>query len=162
MTKIKDEKENSTEQKTNNIIEKNSNKIKRTISISNINRKTSQFKKNFLTLNKTESKNVKKKDSNRRLSLNPNTILKQATTTIITTPSLKTQTSTRRKSISNPFSINDTNNEKLKKFKSKIDYLKTETLNNYDQTLKQIKNEFDNKKKVSKLFFYKNFAVSRI
>jgi hypothetical protein len=112
---------------------------------------TKKPKKNFLTLNKTAvSSSSSSSNSNRRLSLNSNEILKlttQATSTKITN-------STRRKSLSNPFQLNNDSEKQLKKFKSKIDYLKAETLTSYDENLKQIKNDYNNKNKgVSKYFF---------
>jgi len=121
-------------------IEEN-NKIHKTL--------TKKPKKNFLTLNKTAVSSSSASNSNRRLSLNSNEILKlttQATSTKITN-------SNRRKSLSNPFQLNDSEKQ-LKKFKSKIDYLKAETLTSYDENLKQIKNDYNNKnKRVSKYFF---------
>ena len=131
MTKINSDKENSTA-------------VSQTASESataKITRKTKQIKKNFLTLNKNAvASKIKSNDqekSNRRLSLNTSELLKLASTNT---------SSNRRKSLSNPFTTNDSCSEKLKRFKSKIDYLKVETLTSYDKNLKQMKTEFDNDK----------------
>lgn len=164
MTKLQQDKENKSTPSTNlndSASKDKSSKIHRTLTLSTLNRKTKQLRKNFLTINNTKS--IKKPietfdkptSSNRRLSLNPATILRSATKTIEHSSSSSRRKSlgsalvinnnnksNRRKSITNAFSIGlDRDACKIKEFKSKIDYLKNENLNNYNHTLKKLQNE---------------------
>ena len=142
MTKLNTDNENSVGQAssttTSEEIIKSNNKFHRTITIAK------KPKKNFLAINKSAVSSSSSSTKSRRLSLNTNEILKFASKTTTTI-------NNRRKSLSNPFQLSSSNEceKQLKKFKSKIDYLKVETLTSYDKDLRKIKIDYDNKKTVS-------------